>query len=155
MTTRLFRHRRLAIALLALLPIAPASLAKGNGAGFWLEGTVSNVRASGRFVQVVVKGRMWLEQYPDRSHTPQIVDFPCSQGIAATLTEFEMFFAMTTDWHGGALRKRGSLFEILSEAETRGNVVKLELMYPRIDFAGAQCPPVTSEVIRATDVDLH
>jgi hypothetical protein len=61
---------------------------------------------------------------------------------------------MTTDWGGGAFRQGGHLYKILEAAAKLGNVARFQLLEPRIDFAGGQCPALSSEVVRATDADL-
>ena len=134
---------------------APSGSTKGGGVGFVLEGTVSNVARGNDFAQVIVKGKLRLIEYPNGKPPASIIEFICPEGMAATLIEWRAFYAMSADWRGGALRQPGNLFEILAAAEKRGNVVKFELVSPRIDFAGGSCPAVTSEVIRATDVDLR
>jgi hypothetical protein len=143
------------VALVAFFLFAPPCSPKGGGVGFFLEGTVTNVGRSNSFVQVIIKGRLRLVQYPDGQPPAQIIEYICPDGLVATFNDMKEFFAMSADWRGGALRQPGTLSKILEAAEKRGNVVKFELLSPRIDFAGENCPAVASDVIRVTDVDLR
>ena len=144
------------VCVVTLAAFGSLALAKGGGAGYWLEGTVAGVRVSDNTLELVVSGRLWLDQYPDGPTSRQIVEFECPSpgGIAATLTQAPSFFAMSIDWRAGALRKQGHLSRVLQLAATRGSTVKLQLQRPRIDFRDWGCPTVVADVIRATDADL-
>jgi hypothetical protein len=157
LTKAALRHISVAalIAVAVFATFVPYAAAKGEGVGFWLEGTVSGVRIVGRYIQLSVAGRLWLRQFPDGQPPGQHVEFDCPEGISATLTQAQEFFAMSTDWGGGALRQPGHLHKILEAAAKRGNVVRFQLLEPRIDFAGGQCPALSSAVVRATDTDLE
>jgi len=56
--------RRLLPAAFALAALLPAGVcAKGEGVGLWMEGTVSEVKAEGQRVRLVLTGRFWFEQH--------------------------------------------------------------------------------------------
>lgn len=131
-----------------------AAFAKGGGVGYWLEGTISNVRIVDSRVELVIAGRLTLDQYAGGPSTRQSVHYECSRGINASLVQWQSFFVMSTNWRGGALRGSGELARLAESTLKRGNVIKLELLNPKIDFADWQCPIVNAEVIRATDPEL-
>ena len=132
-----------------------AAFAKGGGVGYWLEGTISSVRMVDSRVELVIAGRLTLEQYAGGHSTRQSVHYECTRGISASLVQWQSFFIMSTNWRGGALRGSGELARLAESTLKRGNVIKLELLNPKIDFADWQCPIVKADVIRATDPDLR
>jgi hypothetical protein len=140
--------------LLSFALFAPMALSKGGGVGYWLEGTIADLRVDGNVIALVVKGRLWLDQYLRGPESRQAVEFECKKGIAGRFSSDRQFFAMSSDGGAGALRSPGQLKELLQLAAKRGTKVKFELQNVQIDFRDWQCPAVTADVIRATDVDL-
>src|ERR1051325_4647320 len=118
-----------ALASLALLICTiPAAFAKGEGVGYWLEGTVASVHLSDNHVELVIAGRLTLDQYSGGPSTRQSIHYQCPNGIRASLTQWESFFAMTSDWRGGAIRGKGELGRLVQTALKRGSSLKLELL---------------------------
>jgi len=152
MNSRTIRSNSLLLFLALFAPMVV--FAKGGGVGFWLEGTISDLRVDGKVIELVVKGRLWLDQYLGGPESRQAIEFECKKGIAGRFSSDQQFFAMSADGGAGALRSPGQLKELLQRVVERGTKVKLELQNARIDFRDWQCPAVTADVIRATDVDL-
>jgi hypothetical protein len=150
--------RHLDLALLASIALLTGmnlpAFAKGGGVGYWLEGKVTSVRLVDTHVELVIRGRLTLDQYSGAPSTRQSIHYECERGISASLSQWEAFFAMSVDWRGGALRGAGGLDRLVQSALKRGNVIKMELQKPNIHFTDWQCPVVKAEVIRATDPDL-
>jgi hypothetical protein len=145
-----------AFAAAVLLPAAV--LAKGEGVGLWMEGQVSEVRAEGQSIRLVVTGRFWFEQY--RGTQPSVVEVRDLRGgpatIPAVLTQGRPFFAMVENWKGGAIRKSGALLAILQAASGTGQVVKLEIANARLQFGSGSTLAVESATVRrATDHALR
>jgi hypothetical protein len=146
-----------ALAAVALVPCTVA--AKGEGIGLWMEGQVSEVRAEGRDVRLVLTGRFWFDQY--RGQEPSIVEVhdPRTGGAAsipAVLTQGRPFYAMTENWRGGATRKSGALLEILQAAAASGKTVKFELADSRLSFGRGGTLAVEHAIVRrATDHSLR
>ena len=145
-----------AFAAVALLPAAV--LAKGEGVGLWMEGQVSEVRAEGQNIRLVVTGRFWFEQY--RGAEPSVVEVRDLRGgpasITATLTQGRPFYAMVESWKGGAIRKSGALLAILQAAAGTGQVVRFELANARLQFGSGGTLSVESATVRrATDHNLR
>jgi len=123
--------RNLFCAAAAFLSLLPAGvLAKGEGVGLWMEGQVSDVRAEGQNIRLVLIGHFWLDQH--RGTQASVVEVrdlrtggPAT--IPAVLTQGRPFFAMTENWGAGAIRKSGALLAILQAAAGTGKSVKLEL----------------------------
>ena len=55
-----------------------------------------------------------MTQYAERTAQPQAIELAPRPVIHATLRQAEKFFAMTSDWGGGALRVDGALMKISS-----------------------------------------
>ena len=149
-------------ALLATIALAAlgssCAFAKGDGVGLWMEGRVSQVRAEGRNIHLVVTGRFWFEQY--RGQEASVVEVKDLRGgaatIPATIIQGKPFFAMVEGWRGGAIRQPGALLEIVQAASGSERVVKFEIINARLKFAHQGRLAVESaEVIRATDHNLH
>jgi len=102
----------------------------------------------------VLTGRFWLEQY--RGNVRSVVEVDGRRGIPVTVVQAEPFFAMTTNWGGGAIRAHGALLPILETAAERKRTVKLELLDAKLVFGREGYFEVTEgAVIRATDADLR
>ena len=146
-------------ALLLAAALLPASVwAKGEGVGLWMEGQVSEVRADGSIIHLVVTGRFWLDQY--RGEQASVVEVRDLRGgparIRATIRQAKPFFAMVKGWGGGALRPSGTLLEILQAASGTDRLVKFELIDARLRFGREGRFSVESaDVLRATDHDLR
>ena len=149
-------------ALLLMVAIAFAStgaFAKGGGVGLWMEGQVTDVRAEGRNIHLVVNGRFWLDQY--RSEERSFVEVSNLRDggparIPATIVQGKPFFAMVDGWRGGAIRERGALLQLLRAASESGQTVKFELINARLKFGPRGSLAVEgAEVIRATDHALR
>ena len=144
------------LAAAALLPCC--AFAKGEGVGLWMEGRVSEVRAEGRNIHLIVTGRFLFKQY--RGQKASVVEVRDLRGgaatIPATITQGKPFFAMVDGWGGGAIRQPGALLEIVQAASGSGRIVTFELSNARLRFGRQGSLAVESaEVIRATDHDLH
>jgi hypothetical protein len=146
--------RRLLSAALAAACLLPAAvLAKGEGVGLWMEGQVSEVRAEGQNIRLVVTGRFWFQQH--RGAEPSVVEVK-NATIPAVLTQGRPFFAMTENWKGGAIRKSGALLALLEAAARTGQVVRLELANARLQFGSGSTLAVESATVRrATDHALR
>jgi len=152
--------RGLLVTALTAVALGPgAAAAKGEGIGLWMEGRVSEVRAEGRDIRLVLTGRFWLEQY--RGREPAVVEVRDQRTggeptIPAVLTQGRPFFAMTENWHGGAIRKSGALLEILQAAAASGKTVKFELADSRLSFGRGGTLAVEHAIVRrATDHSLR
>src|SRR5712692_141596 len=151
--------RRLLWAAFAAAALLPAAvLAKGEGVGLWMEGQVSEVRAEGQSIRLVVTGRFWFEQYHGaQASVVEVRDLrggPAS--IPAVLTQGRPFFAMVANWKGGAIRKSGALLAILQAAAGTGQVVKFELANARLNFGSGGTLAIESATVRrATDHALR
>lgn len=145
---------RFLLALVAAAVLCPGSAsAKGEGIGVWMEGKVSEVRAEGSSIRLALNGRLWLQQY--RGTEPAEVEARDTT-IPATLKQADPFFAMVENWHGGAIRKRGALLEILQAAAASGKPVKFELVNARLKFGPqGRIAVEAAEVVRATDHALR
>jgi hypothetical protein len=142
--------------LFAALPLC--AMAKGEGVGLRMEGQVSEVRAEGSRIHLVVTGRFWFEQYRDQQRS--VVEIRDLRGGAATIpvvvTQGKPFFAMLAGSGGGAIRPPGGLLQILNTASGTDRVVKFELINARLKFgAEGRFAVEAGEVIRATDHDLR
>ncbi len=142
--------RRLLPAAFALAALFPAGVcAKGEGVGLWMEGTVSEVKAEGQRVRLVLTGRFWFEQH--RNQQASVIEVrdlrtggPAS--IPATLTQGKVFFAMVENW----------LLRLLQSAAGSPQVLKFELANARLKFGSIGKLTVESaQVIRATDPKLR
>ena len=146
-----------AFAVIAFLP-GPVA-AKGEAIGLWIEGRVSEVRAEGRDIRLLVTGRFWFEQHGEQE--PAIVEVRDARtggaaSIPAVLAQGRPFYAMTENWRGGAVRKSGALLEILQAAAASGKTVKLELADSRLSFGrGGTLAVERATVRRATDHTLR
>jgi hypothetical protein len=151
--------RSAAFVVAALL--ATCVFAKGEGVGLWMEGQVSEVRAEGKNIHLVVTGRFWFEQY--RGQQRSVVEVKNLRGgaavIPATIRQGKPFFAMVNrenGWGGGAIRQPGALLEILRTASGSGRIVKFELVDARLKFGREGRFRVESaDTLRATDHALH
>ncbi len=121
-----------------------------------MEGPVTNITVTGDRIQFQLSGRFWFVQYPEGRPPRHLIEVDGKRGISANVSQAELFFAMTADWRGGALREKGELLKILKTAAERGRVVKFELMRPKMDFGRDHSFTLTdAAVIRATDADLR
>jgi hypothetical protein len=124
--------------------------------GFWMEGTVTNVTEAEGRIQFRLNGNFSFHQIPEEGPQNQVIKVFGEHGISATVQQSEPFFAMTTDWSGGSLRKKGDLLKLLKTAAGRGGVVKFELFNPKMEFGpGLKFTLLDAKVIRATDADLR
>jgi hypothetical protein len=146
--------RQLLSAVLLVAALSPAcALAKGEGVGLWMEGQVSEVRAEGGTIHLVVTGRFWLDQY--HGENASLVE-PKKGRIPATIRQGKPFFAMVADWRGGAIRQPGALLAILQTASGTRRVVKFELVDARLKFGRqGRFSVEAADVLRATDHDLR
>lgn len=124
------------------------------GLDFWMEGTVSEVKAVGDQIHFTLKGRFWFAQY-DEAAAPKRIEVDCRQGISVTVHQNDPFFAFSTDWGAGAIQEAGGLLRILKAAVGPSRTIKFELLEPKIIFDAKQNLTLTdAAVIRATDADL-
>ena len=148
---------RLARLVVITFLLTNAALGKGNGIGFWLEGKVRDVNVNDQHMHFSMEGRFWMTQYREgSSQLPDRIEVPSSESISATVTQWKEFFAMTTDWGGGALRGDGELLKLLSTASEKGSVIRLELLNPELQFPSSLNVIVKdAAIIRATDHELR
>ena len=84
--------RQLLSAVLLVAALSPAyALAKGEGVGLWMEGQISEVRAEGGTIHLVVTGRFWLDQY--HGENASLVE-PKKGRIPATVRQGKPFFEL-------------------------------------------------------------
>ena len=142
------------VVLVALLMLPVLLHAKGEGVGLWMEGTVSSVDVEGQGIHLTLSGRFWLEQY--RGNRRSRVEVDGRRGLAVTVTQATPFFAMTSDWRGGAIRDPGALVAILRSAAQQGRLVRFELVDAQLSFGrDGGFTVVRAAVVRATDHDLR
>jgi len=141
------------IGLSLLFPVA--ALAKGDGVGFTMEGTLTNFSASGETCHFTFAGTFHITQWHRVSHTT--VDIDCKQGFSATVTQCSFFVATHPTLNAAAVRNEtNALSGILKAAAERGRVIKFELVDPKITFGDkGSITNLESAVVRATDWDLH
>ena len=143
------------IAFSLLLPAV--ALAKGDGVGFTMEGTVTNMSVTGESIHFTFTGTFRISQYHGLSHS--VVEIDCKHGVPATVSQGDPFFAMSSDGRAGALRPAGELLKILKAAVEHNRVVKFELYDVRMavgkdkDFGAFTL--TDAAVVRATDADLR
>lgn len=152
--------RRLFAAALTAVALLPGTVAaKGEAIGLWMEGQVSEVRAEGRDIRLVLTGHFWFDQHGAQVPSVVVVHDPRTGGAASipvVLTQGRPFYAMTENWRGGALRKSGALLEILQAAATTGKRVRFELADSRLSFSrGGTLAVERATVRRATDPALR
>jgi len=147
--------RKITLAMLVCSVLLPVSvLAKGEGVALWMEGRVADVQAEGPTIHLLLTGRFWFEQH--RGATRSIVEVDGQRGLPVTVTQAQPFFAMTTDWRGGAIRDQGALLVILRAAAQRQSSVKFELLDAQLAFGRDNSFTVVSGgVVRATDHELR
>jgi hypothetical protein len=145
---------RVVCVILVSILLAGTALGKGDGVGFWLEGKVRDVGVTGDHIYFTVVGRFWMTQY--RGPQPDRIELAPTEPISTTVRQWKEFFAMTTDWGGGALRGEGELLKLLRTSAERGSVIRLELLNPQLEFQSRLGVAVRDgAVIRATDHDLR
>jgi|SRR5690349_4578883 len=146
-----------AVTAAALMPGIVA--AKGEAIGLWMEGQVSEVRAEGRDIRLVLTGHFWFDQHSGQEPAVVVVHDPRTGGAASipvVLTQGRPFYAMTENWRGGALRKSGALLEILQAAAATGKSVRFELADSRLAFGRGGTLTVERAIVRrATDQTLR
>jgi hypothetical protein len=146
----------LAVLLAIGVSVVPClTSAKGEGVGLWMEGTVSNLHVVDDQIHFfVLTGRFWFEQY--RGTKRSSIEVDGRRGLSVTLTQAQPFFAMSTDWRAGAIRKEGSLSALMKAAAQSNRVMRFELLDARLDFgSGSRFAVDSARVIRATDGDLR
>ena len=132
----------------------PKAESKGDGVGLWIEGRVSNLQIDGDRLRFRLTGKFVFDQYRDSARS--VVEVDGRRGIPITIRQADPFFAMTSDWHGGAIQERGALRRILESAAKAGNVVKFELTEGQLKFERGGAFSVTDgAVVRATDANLR
>ena len=138
-----------------LVPVI--ALAKGDGVGFSMEGTVTNISVSGENIHFTFTGTFHIDQYHGMQHSAVTID--CTHGVSATVFQGDPFFAMTSDWRGGSLQPDGDLLKILKAAVEHNRVVKFELYDVKMAMGeGKDYGAFTlsdAGVVRATDADLR
>lgn len=143
----------LGTAILLLLVLAGRVDAKGDGIGLGMVGKVSDVRADGKNIRLVLKGHFVLVQYAQGEKSRVEVD--CSRGCPAAVRQANPFFAMSTDGRAGAIQADGGLLRILKAAAEKQRSISLEVTDASLVFAPDGSFTVTKAgVIRATDADL-
>ena len=152
--------RTLFSAALAAATLLPGTVAaKGEAIGLWMEGQVSEVRAEGRDIRLVLTGHFWFDQ--SRGQEPSVVvvhDLHTGGAVSipAVLTQGRPFYAMTENWRGGVPRKSGTLLEILQAAAATGKTVRFELADSRLSFGRGGTLAVERAIVRrATDHALR
>ena len=143
------------IAFGLLLPVV--ALAKGDGVGFSMEGTVTNISTSGEGIHFTLTGTFRISQFRGLEHS--VIEIDCKRGVSATVSQGNPFFAMSSDGRAGALRPQGELLKILKAAVEHSRVVKFELYDVKMAVGkGKNYGDFTlldAAVVRATDADLR
>ncbi len=140
--------------LVSSLFVLPSAEPKGDGVGLWMEGTVSNVQLVDAKLRFLLNGKFLLKQYRGTAYS--VVEVAGRHGVPVTIRQADPFFAMTSDWKGGAIRKQGALFAILESAAERKLLVKFELTEARLSFErDGAFSVMDGAVVRATDADLR
>ena len=141
------------IGLGLLLP--NVALAKGDGVGFTMAGTLTNFSASGETCHFIFKGNVQITQWHGMFHST--VEIDCTNGFAATVTQNKFFVATHPTLNAAAVRNEpDAMSSILKLAAERGRVIKFELTDPKITFGDrGQVVNLESAVVRATDWHLH
>jgi hypothetical protein len=152
--------RRLFLAALTAAALVPGmAAAKGEAIGLWMEGQVSEVRAEGRDIRLVLTGHFWFDQHGAQEPAVVVVQDPRTGGAAnipVVLTQGRPFYAMSESWRGGAQRKSGALLEILQAAAATGKSVRFELADSRLAFGRGGTLTVERAIVRrATDHTLR
>jgi hypothetical protein len=154
---RTFNHVRAiiqcVIGLSFLLPCV--AMAKGDGVGFTMSGTLMNFNVSDETCHFTFTGTVQITQWHGVSHST--VEIVCTNGFAATVTQNQFFVATHPTLNAAAVRNDPkALSGILKIAAERGRVIKFELADPKITFGDrGQIRNLESAVVRATDWDLH
>src|ERR1041385_1585946 len=143
------------IAFSWLLPVV--ALAKGDGIGFSMEGTVTNISVDGERIHFTFSGTFRISQFRGSEHS--VVEIDCQRGVSAAVSQGDPFFAMSSDGRAGALRPAGELLKILKAAVEHGRVVKFELYNVKLAVGkGRNHGDFTlsdAAVVRITDADLR
>ncbi len=135
-----------------LLPVA--ALAKGEGVGFTMKGTLTNLTANGGSCQFTFTGTFHITQW--RGASPSTIEIDCKRGFAATVTQNSFFVATHPTANAAAVRNDpNALSRILKAAAEHGRLVKFQLADPKITFRDGKITSLESAVVRATDWDLH
>jgi hypothetical protein len=141
------------IGLSLLLPCV--ALAKGDGVGFTMSGTLTNFNVNDEICHFTFAGTVRITQWNGASHST--VEIACTNGFAATVTQNHFFVATHPTLNAAAVRNDPkALSAILKIAVERGRVINFELTDPKITFGDrGQIKNLESGVVRATDWDLH
>ena len=154
---KVFRQVRAIVqCVLGLLLLLPGvALAKGDGVGFTMSGTLTNFNVSGKTCHFTFRGTVQITQWHGVSHST--VEIVCTNGFAASVTQNHFFVATHPTANAAAVRNDPeALSRILKVAAERGRVIKFELAEPTITFGDrGQVRNLESAVVRATDWDLH
>jgi hypothetical protein len=132
-------------------------LAKGDGVGFTMEGTVANISISGERIHFTFTGTFYITQFHRQQKS--VVEIDCKHGVSATVSQGDPFFAMSTDGRAGAIRPAGELLKILRAAVEHKRSVKFELYDVGLTVGeGKDFGHFTltdARVVRASDADLR
>jgi hypothetical protein len=142
--------------IIGLALLAPLlGLAKGDGIGFTMQGTLTNFSMSGTNYHFTFTGTFQITQWQNISHTT--IEIDCKHGFAATVSQNSFFVATHPTANAAAVRNDpNALSKILKLAAARGRVIKFELANPKISYGNAgNITELQSTVVRATDWDLH
>ena len=144
---------KIVIELSLLLPVL--ALAKGNGVGFTMEGTLTNFSASGETCHFTFSGTFHITHW--YGVTNSTVEIDCKQGFSASVTQCSFFVATHPTLNVAAVRNDPqALSAILKVAAERGRVIQFELADPKISFGDrGSITNLECAVVRATDWDLH
>ena len=142
------------ILLLAVL-LPTLSYAKGEHVGIWMQGTITELKTNGDKIHFRLSGKLWLVQYRT-GEKPAHVEVKTAKPASVTISQNKLFFAMSADGRGGAVRKKGALLKIIKAAIQHKRSIKFQLVDPVIDFGAKEnFKLIHSRVIRATDADLR
>src|SRR5215469_14955327 len=105
------------IGLGLLVPLM--ALAKGDGVGFWMDGTLTNFSMSGTNCHFTFAGTFKITQWHGVSHTT--IEIECTNGFPATVSQNWFFVAMHPTLNAAAVRNDpNALSGILKLAAERG-----------------------------------
>ena len=108
-------------------------LAKGDGVGFTMEGTVTNFAATGESYRFTFTGTFHITQW--RGVSNSTVEIDCKHGLFATVTQNSFFVATHPSLNAAAVRNDpNALSSILKAAAKHGRLIKFELANPILTF---------------------
>ncbi len=107
------------------LLLSVVDLAKGEGVGFSMEGTVTNLNGSGESIRFTFNSTIRVGQ--SRGLQKAVIEIDCKHGVSATVSQGDPFFALSSNGRRSGIRPAGELLKILRAAVAQNRKVKFEL----------------------------